>query len=159
MPHSLQGGIIDGGGAGNNASGTADDLLRHIEYSHCDVEAVCDNRDCHKGLEYPLEEDPGFKICQIVVVNNHLNQLVVGNKGENHACNRDDDGFGDILNHAENPRRKCRRGCTDLGCNISDPLIHRIKHPGQILHDSTDQHFFQPVSNLFEYAVHALPQA
>ena len=27
----------------------------------------------NKSLEHPFEEDPGFKICQIVVVNNHLN--------------------------------------------------------------------------------------
>ena len=132
-------------------------MLRHIEDRHGDVEAVCDDGNGQKGFENPFEEDPGLKIRQIVVVNNHLDQFITGNEGENHTCNRDDDRFRDISDHAENPRRKSRRGCSDLGCNVSNSLIHRIKHPGQILHDSTDQHFFQPVCNLFEYAVQVLP--
>ena len=41
----------------------------------------------------PFKKYPGFKICQIIVVNNQLDQFITGDKGENQARNRDDDAF------------------------------------------------------------------
>ena len=35
----------------------------------------------NESFENPFEENPGFKICQIVVVNNQLNQLIASNEG------------------------------------------------------------------------------
>ena len=33
----------------------------------------------------PLEEDPGFKVCQVVVFDDKLNQLIAGDEREEHA--------------------------------------------------------------------------
>ena len=64
-------------------------MLRHIKDCHHNIEGVGD--ECHgcKGLKDPFEEDPGFKIGKVIVVNDHLNQLVAGNEGQDQACNRD----------------------------------------------------------------------
>ena len=68
-------------------------MLRHIENGHCNVECVRDQKDCHEGLEDPFEENPGFKVGQVIVIDNHLDQLIAGDKCQDHACNRDDDGL------------------------------------------------------------------
>lgn len=44
----------------------------------CDIECVGDEHDRNKGLENPFEENPGFKISKVVVVNYQLNQLITG---------------------------------------------------------------------------------
>ena len=89
-------------------------MLCHIKDRHNNVEGVADERDCHKGLENPFEENPRFKVCKVIVVNNHLNQLAAGNEGENQTCNRKYDGLGNIPYQGEDPRRKVRRGSPHL---------------------------------------------
>ena len=56
-----------------------------------DIERICNQHDCNKRFEYPLKESPCFKIGKIIVVYNHLYQLITGNERKYHAGNRDND--------------------------------------------------------------------
>ena len=55
-------------------------MLRHIKDRHDDVEGVRDQHDGDESLKDPLEEDPGFKVCQVVVFDDQLNQLITGDE-------------------------------------------------------------------------------
>ena len=48
------------------------------ELTKRNIECVGDEHDRNKGLENPFEENPGFKISKVVVVNYQLNQLITG---------------------------------------------------------------------------------
>ena len=64
-------------------------MLRHIKYGHHDIKRVGDKHHGDKGLEDPLEENPGFKAGEVVVVNDHLNQLIARDECQDQTCNRD----------------------------------------------------------------------
>ena len=66
-------------------------MLRHIKDRHDNVEGIGDQHDSHKCLENPFEEDPRFKVCQVVVFDDQLDQLVAGNERQEHTCYRNDD--------------------------------------------------------------------
>ena len=57
-----------------------------------------------------------------------LNQLIAGDEREEHACDGNDDRFGDIPHQGENPRRKARRGAPDLCGNVRHLPVDGIKH-------------------------------
>ena len=66
-------------------------MLRHIKDCHDNVEGVRNQHDSHKCFKDPFEEDPRFKVRQVVVFDDQLDQLVAGNKRQEHACYRNDD--------------------------------------------------------------------
>lgn len=70
-------------------------ILGHIKDCHHNVKGVGNQRDRYKGFKNPFKKYPGFKIRQIIVVNNQLDQFITGDKGEDQARNRDDDAFRD----------------------------------------------------------------
>ena len=131
-------------------------MLRHVKDGHHDVEGVGDKNYGNKGLEDPFEEDPGFKIGKVVVVDDHLNQLVAGDEGQDQACNRDNHGFGNSPDHGEDPRRETRRGRPHLCRNIADLRVHRIEQSRQLVHDGGNKQLLEPITNLIEYAVQRL---
>ena len=88
------------------------------------------------------------------MIDNHLDQFVTGDNRKDNACNRDNDRFRHIPNHREYPRREIRRGCSHLRRNIANLLVDCIKHPGQMIHNPADQHFFQPFGNRFPDKIH-----
>ena len=114
LPYGLQRCRIDRRRARDQACAGIDHVLGDIEDCHDDIEGVGDQHDRHEGLEDPFEEDPGFKVCQVVVFDDQLNQLIAGDERQEHACDGNDDRFGDIPHQGENPRRKTRRGAPDL---------------------------------------------
>ena len=50
-------------------------MLRHIKDRPDNVEGIGDQHDSHECLENPFEEDPRFKVCQVVVFDDQLDQL------------------------------------------------------------------------------------
>ena len=79
--HGSQCGCIHRRISRNQSACVIDHMLRHVKDGHHDVEGVGDKNYGNKGLEDPFEEDPGFKIGKVVVVDDHLNQLVAGDEG------------------------------------------------------------------------------
>ena len=47
-------------------------MLRHIKDGHHDIKRVGDKSYGYKGLGDPLEENPGFKAGEVIVINDHL---------------------------------------------------------------------------------------
>lgn len=125
-------------------------MLCHIKNRHGDVEGIRDQHDGHKGLEDPFEENPGLKICQVVMIDDQLDQLVAGNKRQDHPGDRHDDRFRDVPDHGEDAGRKGGRRPPYLGCNIPNLLVDRIKHPREVVHDAIDEHSLEPISNLLK---------
>ena len=63
-----------------------DHMLCYVKDCHGDIKGICNKRYCYKGLEYPLEKDPGFKVCQVIVSDDQLYQLIAGNKRKDDSC-------------------------------------------------------------------------
>ena len=63
-----------------------------VKDGHGDVKGIGDEGDGHEGLEHPAEEGPGLEVGQIVVVDDHLDQLVAGHDGQEDARDRQDPG-------------------------------------------------------------------
>ena len=102
--HRCQGRIADGRTAGNQTTASGDHLLRHIKDSHRDIECVRDQGHCQKGLKDPFEKCPGLEICQIVMLDEHLDQLITGDECQHHSGNGQDHGFRDVADHRKNRR-------------------------------------------------------
>ena len=78
----------------DNARRLLDHVLAHIKDGQRDIEGVRQYHHSHEGLEGPLEEHPGIHIVEVVPVNEHLNELIGGDKGKDNPGNRQDNGFG-----------------------------------------------------------------
>ena len=98
-----QGGSIHLGAAGDEAGARVHHMLRHVEDGHGDVEGVGDQHHRDSGLEDPLEDDPGLKVCKVVVFDDQLDELIAGNEREEHARYGDDDALRDVPDHGEYP--------------------------------------------------------
>ena len=149
----FKGGGIDCRVACNKPACVIDDVLCHVKDGYHNVEGIGDQNDGDEGLEDPFEENPGFEVGKVVVFNDHLNQLIAGDKCQNQTCNRDNHGFGNSPDHGEDPRREVRRGRSHLRCNIADLRVYRIKQSRQLVHDGGNKDFLEPFPNLIEYAV------
>ena len=87
-------------------------MLRHVEDCHDDVERVGDQHDSHKSLEDPFEEYKCFKVCQVVVFDDQLDQLITGDERQKHARYGNDDRFGDAAHKGENTPARSSPGCS-----------------------------------------------
>ena len=80
IPDIVELGSVDCGAPADESCAGVDHMLRDIKDRHRDIEGVGDQHDCHEGLEYPFEEYPGFKVCQVVVIDDQLDQLIAGDE-------------------------------------------------------------------------------
>jgi len=71
----------------NSGNSSPMDMASSVERI-CDIKAMRDQHYCNISLEYPFEEYPCFKVRQIVVGDDQLNQLITCNECENHTGNR-----------------------------------------------------------------------
>ena len=71
--------------AGNNDAGICHHLLGHIEHRHDDVESVGDHPDRNGSLEDPFHQQRRLKLCHVIVLGDHLDQLVAGDEGQDNA--------------------------------------------------------------------------
>lgn len=84
------------------------------------------------------------------MVDDHLDQLIAGDKGQKDARNGQDHRLRDALDHCKNPRREIRRGRAYLRGNGANLFIHGVEQPGQVVHDCGYKHFFEPVGDLLK---------
>ena len=75
-----QGGGIHLGAAGDEAGTSVHHVLCHVKDGYGDIKGVGDQHHRDRGLEDPLEDDPGLKVCKVVVFDDQLDELVAGNK-------------------------------------------------------------------------------
>ena len=99
-----QANVVDTGISGNDATGIGHYLLGDVEHCHDNIEGVGDEPDRHCRFEDPAHDEGRFKLRHVVVLGDHLNQLIAGNKGQDDAC----DGYGIIDSEAdENKNADC----------------------------------------------------
>ena len=72
---SEKGGVVHRRVARDDAARLGHHRLREVKHRHGDVEGIGDEGDGHEGLEHPAKKGPGLEAGQIVVVNDHLDQL------------------------------------------------------------------------------------
>ena len=148
--YRFQGGCVNGRAAGDKAPAGIDHMLRHVEDRHDDIESVGDQHDRHESFEDPLEEDPCFKVCQVVVFDDQLDQLIAGDERKEQARNGNDDCFGDVPDEAEHCRREVRRSVPNLGGHVRHLAVDGIEHAGEVIHDAVNEHSLEPVRDLLQ---------
>src|SRR5699024_1614806 len=65
-------------------------IMRRIEYRHDDVPGVRDDQHRTEGFENPLEENPGGKVVEVVLLYDQLDQFLAHDEGEDNTRNGDD---------------------------------------------------------------------
>ena len=102
--------------------------LRKVEYRHHDRKAICQQIRRDKGFEYPFEYVERIKLVHVVFLQNHLDQLIHKHKRQDHAGDRDDNGFGQILDHRENAAVPALRRLTDLRGYVGNLTVDRTEY-------------------------------
>ena len=80
----------------NDTARLTDHITCHVKYGKRDIERIADQRHRDKCLKHPLEKDPGFKVREIVVRDDELDQLVAGDERQDQSSDRHDDILGDV---------------------------------------------------------------
>ena len=127
--------IVDPCVAADDAAGICHHLLRHVEHRHDDIESVGNHPDRNGSFEDPFHQQRRLKLCHVVVLCDHLDQLITGDEGQNHACNGKHYVPGQRLDHSENARFKIGWFGSDLLCDVAHLGVDVIKQAGEIGHD------------------------
>ena len=127
--------IVDPCVAADDAAGICHHLLSHVEHRHDDIESVGDHPDRNGSFEDPFYQQRRLKLCHVVVLCDHLDQLITGDEGQNHACNGKHYVPGQRLDHSENARFKIGWFGADLLCDVAHLGVDVIKQAGEIGHD------------------------
>ena len=99
-----------------------DHALRHVKHRHDDVESVGEDQDGTSGFEYPLVDIRHVKLVHIVLFQDHLDQLIGRNKGQDQPGNRQDHRFGKLRGSGRTPRRSMPPGVVPTCTAISPTL-------------------------------------
>ena len=121
--------VIDTGVSGNDAAGIGHYLLGDVEHRHHNIEGVGDKPHRHRRFEDPAHDECRLKLCHVVVLDDHLNQLITGDKGQNHACNGQHYIPGEGFNHGEHARFKTGWFGADLLCDAAHLRVDIVKRP------------------------------
>ena len=115
-----------------------------------------DQHYCYIRLEYPFEEYPCFKVRQIVVCDDQLNQLITCNECENHTGNRHNRIIRNRLHQVENTRREIRRACCYICSYTSNLGIDTVEGSCQQAHQPIYNPVLEPRGHLLKYSIHAM---
>ena len=104
----------------------------------------------------PAHDEGRLKLRHVVVLGNHLDEFITGNKGQDDACNGQHHVPGQRFDHRKNTRFKGRWSCTDLLCDVAHLGVYIIKQPAEIGYNACRQDAFDPVGNGFENGLHSV---
>ena len=124
--------VVDPCIAGNNAAGICHDLLGHVEHRHDDVEGVGDHPHRNGSLEDPFHQQRRLKLCHVVVLCDHLDQLITGDEGQNDACDGQHHIPGEGFDHSKNARFKTGWFGADLLGDAAHLGVHIIEQAAEI---------------------------
>ena len=140
-----QANVVDTGVSGNDAAGIGHYLLGNVEYRHHNIEGVGDEPDGHRCFEDPAHDKGWLKLCHVVVLGDHFDQLVAGDEGQDDACNGQHHIPGEGFDHCENARFKAGGLSAHLLGDIADLRVHIIEQAGEIGHDRRCQQRLDPI--------------
>ena len=107
-------------------------LLGDVEHRHDDVEGVGDHPHRNGSLEDPFHQQDRLKICHVVVLSDHLDQLITGNEGQNHTCNGQHHIPGEGFYHGKNAWLKAGRLGAHLLGDVAYLGIHIVEQTGKV---------------------------
>ena len=126
-----------------------------VEHRHDDVEGVGDHPHRNGSLEDPFHQQDRLKICHVVVLSDHLDQLITGNEGQNHTCNGQHHIPGEGFYHGKNAWLKTGGLGAHLLGDVAHLGVHIVEQPAEIGHNACRQDAFDPVGNGFENGFHS----
>ena len=127
-----QANVVDTGVSGDDAAGIGHHLLCQVKDRHHNIEGVGDEPDRHRRFEDPAHDESRLKLCHIVMLSDHLNQLITGDEGQDDACNRQHHIPGEGFNHGEHPWLKAGGLSAHLLCDVSHLRVHIVEQTGQV---------------------------
>ena len=127
-----QANVVDAGVSGDDAAGIGHHLLGDIEYRHHNIEGVADEPHRNSGLKNPAHDEGRLKLCHIVVLGNHLDQFVTGDKGQDDACNGQHHIPREGFDHGEHSRLKAGGLGAHLLGDIADLRVHIVEQAGKV---------------------------
>ena len=124
--------VVDTGISGNDAAGIGHHLLGDVEHCHHNVESIADEPDRNSSLKDPAHDEGRLKLCHIVVLGDHLNEFVTGNKGQDDACNGQHHIPGKGFDHGEHSWLKTGGLGAHLLGDVSHLRIHIVEQTGKV---------------------------
>ena len=119
MQHG-QANVVDTGVSGNDAAGIGHHLLGDVEHRHHNIESIADEPYRNSGLKNPAHDEGRLKLRHVVVLGDHLDEFITGDKGQNDACNGQHHIPGEGFDHCEHPWFKAG----GLGAHLLGDVAH-----------------------------------
>ena len=150
-----QANVVDTGISGNDATGIRHHLLCQVKDRHHNVESIADEPHRHRRFEDPAHDEGRLKLCHIVVLGDHFNQLVTGDEGQDDACNGQHHIPRKSFDHRKNARLKAGGLGAHLLCDVAHLRVYIVEQAGKIGHNACRQDAFDPVGNGFKNGFHS----
>ncbi len=150
-----QANVVDTGVSCDDAAGIGHYLLGDVEHRHHNIKSITDEPGRHRRFEDPAHDERRLKLRHIVVLSDHLDQLITGDKSQDDARNGQHHVPGKGFDHCENARLKAGGLGAHLLGDIAHLRVHIIKQPAEIGHNACRQDSFDPVGNGFENGFHS----
>ena len=127
-----QANVVDTGVSGDDAAGIGHYLLGDVEHRHHNIEGVGDEPDGHRRFEDPAHDERRLKLHHVVVLGDHLYQLVTGDEGQDDACNGQHHIPRKSFDHCKNARLKAGGFGAHLLCDVADLRVHIVEQTGKV---------------------------
>ena len=124
--------VVDAGVSGDDAAGIGHYLLGDVEHRHHNIEGVADEPHRNSGLKNPAHDEGRLKLRHVVVLGDHLDQLITGDEGQDDACNGQHHIPGEGFDHGENARFKAGGLGAHLLGDIADLRVHIVEQTGKV---------------------------
>ena len=127
-----QANVVDAGVSGNDAAGIGHHLLCQVKDCHHNIKSIADEPDGHCRFEDPAHDEGRLKLCHIVVLGDHFDQLIAGDEGQDDARNGQHHVPGKGFDHGEHSRLKAGGLGAHLLGDIADLRVHIVEQTGKV---------------------------
>jgi len=124
--------VVDTGISGDDAAGIGHHLLGDVEHCHHNIKSIADEPDRHRRFEDPAHDEGRLELRHVVVLGDHLNQLITGDEGQDDACNRQHHVPGEGFDHGEHSRFKAGGLGAHLLGNVANLRVHIVEQTGKV---------------------------
>ena len=127
-----QANVVDTGVSGDDAAGIGHYLLGDVEHRHHNIEGVGDKPHRHRRFEDPAHDEGRLKLRHIVMLSNHLDQLITGDEGQDDACNGQHHVPGEGFDHGEHSWLKTGGLGAHLLGDVSHLRVHIVEQTRKV---------------------------
>ena len=124
--------VVDTGVSGDDAAGIRHHLLCQVKDRHHNIKSIADEPDRHRRFEDPTHDEGRLELRHVVVLGDHLDQLVAGNKGQDDACDGEHHVPGEGFDHGEHSRLKAGGLGAHLLGDVSHLRVHIVEQPAEV---------------------------